>query len=1688
MVLLPITIIFALYGSSQCQEKTYLVTGPRIWRVGASETVSVQAFGLNQNLAIRISVVSYPDKKTKYASQHLELNSDNNYQGLINLMIQTKDLPRKSNTEQYVYLEAQSNLFTKEEKVLVTYDNGFLFIQTDKPIYTPDQSVKIRVYSMDEELRPARRTVTITIKDPEGVNVDIMGEKDLTGIISFPDFKIPFNPKYGIWKIHASYENDFTTTTKAQFEVKEYVLPKFIVSIQPENNFICYDTFENFKITVKARYLQNQKFDRARAYMRFGIIQDGVRRLLPKSIQVSMVTEGETHFYFNSKKGVEELGYSDLEELDGSHLYITVSVAQPSGGHTEESENVEVKYVLTPYTLKLVATPLFVKPTLPYYITVQLRDTSDIPVGNIPVTLSGEMLTEHGESLLLNEDKPDIKNTDREGGKAVFIVNIPSHVVSLEFTVKTSDPSLPDANQASSQYTAKAYKSLTKSYLYINWQNTGLRVGQFLNVQLVPSSPYLAKVNHYSYLVLSKGKILKSGTVATVSGASSQSLNLEITDNMIPSVRLLVYYIITGDTTAELIADSIWVDLDDKCVNNQKVQLLANKKDFKPGKDMSLTLKAQTNSLVALSAVDLAIYEVTRKSKRPFERVLRKIEESDLGCGAGAGEDNADVFRLAGLTFLTNANIRAAQDHGRTCTDILRAKRSVDFDAEIKQKVNKFNNSRSKQCCFDGVKCFLADKDCTAGINRTKNNKKKPCVDAFAECCAFAQRLKKMVLAPFEDTRMGRMYLRTVFDIEEPEVRSYFPESWLWEEHTITDRYGSKTLSVKLPDSLTSWEFQGIGMSEKGMCVADPLTISIWKDLFVDIQLPYSVVRGEQIQLKAVVYNFQNSQVKGCVTVSVGKEICLFGVSSTHRRGGGMVCSPDTINGQSLKTFTFTILPLELGLHTINFTLTVPFHSEILVKTLRVVPEGIKGEKNVGFTLDPQAIRGITKRRQDIAYKFPPNIVPKSKVHRTLSLRGKILGGVMDTVLNGEGVNYLISLPKGSAETELMRVVPIFYVYHYLEATKQWSILGSSTLLSKIELERKMKEGINSILAFQNADFSYSVWRDSDPSTWLTAFAVRIFAEIHNYVSVDHVSVCNTLTWLVENCQLRDGSFEDKSPYQPIKLQGKLPTEAREKSMYLTAYVLISLSKANRICPIMQVQESINMAEEYLSNNVGTAQSTYTLAITGYALSQLDILRYGVRSAATKLKGEAYNIGVGDNPVYRFWKDTLKKFDPTSPSAETARMVETTAYALMTFLKTGEIEYSQPVVKWLQEQQRYGGGFFSTQDTAIALEALTEVAFLEKKLNLNMAVKVAYRKLGDFQQYQLTEKMPFTRPLEVPLNDDLVISTQSAYGLATGNIRTVYHLISPSEENCNFDIRIRKKDYAWDEDLSIFDDDTSHLLRLEACARYRPKDNEITTASHTVMEISMLTGLEADEKELHDLTTRVDQFVTDYSIEEGRVILHFDWISSDEYICATILVREMFTAKMLTPGTFKVYEFHAPEQQCTMFYSPYEEKRLTRLCTGDECRCMEAECPTLQTKMNQSITADQRTEKACRSDATYAYKVEIVESLQDGNFVKYTATILDIINTGAALVKVNKKITFIKKKTCSDFELLNGDQFLVMGKDGFQIRVGFDFKYEYPLDPSTWIEWWPQKCDSPDCNIFSATLDEFSENVLLNGC
>ncbi|XP_075572529.1 complement C5 isoform X1 [Pelecanus crispus] len=1678
MTILIYFFVLLFSGTTFSQEKTYVLTAPKAFRAGASEKVIVQAFGYKEEFPVNIAIKSFPDKRVVYSSGHISLTPANTFQNAVVFTLQPADLSRTENSVKYVYLEAVSPHFTRSKKIPVLYENGFLFIHTDKPVYTPDQSVKVRVYSLNEELQPARRETVLTFVDPEGVKVDIIEEEDFTGIVSFPDFKIPPNPKYGVWKIEAKYKKNFATSGAATFEVKEYAMPSFSIIIEPESNFISSDKFENFRIVVKASYFYNKKLASADAFLRFGIIEGNGKRMMPRAMHVTRIENGVAEINFNCKKAVSFIGFQSLEELDGSYLYIVASVLESDGGLSGEAEFAGVRFAVSPYKLSLVATPLFVKPGLPFFIKVQVKDTVDHFVGNIPITVTAKSFSEQMDmTVLISEgSEPGRRTTSLNDGTALFVVNIPSDSKTLEFEVKTADPRLSDENQASKTYEAKAYSSLSQSYLYIDWASNHkvLEVGDFISISVYPHSPYIHKIHHYSYLITSKGKIISFGTQERNKDVEYEHLTFEITQKMVPSARLLVYYIVTGEGTAELVADSVWLNVEQKCENRLDIKLQSSKEILNPAEVVSLNMKTQFNSFVALSSIDKAVYGVTGRGKRAMEKVMLHLEKSDLGCGAGGGRNNVDVFRTAGLTFLTNANADDSNEADETCNQVLRTKRS-DFKERILKEASKYVHPEVRKCCMAGVRAYPVSETCRDRAQRIQSNAK--CISAFRDCCEFANRLREE--EPNKLLILARMHFEAFLELDEAQVRSYFPESWLWEVHQVSSR--SKALSITLPDSLTTWEIQGIGISDKGICVAAPLEVQVVKDVFLSVHVPYSVVRGEQIELKGSVYNHRASAIKFCVKIAAGNGICSSRESATTRSRLHS-CNFKNLDGSSSSAVTFRILPLELGLHTINFTLLADGNSEIVVKKLRVMPEGIKRELHAGFTLDPQGVYGSIKRRQEFRYKIPLNLVPKTKIDRSVSVKGHLMGETIATILTPSGLSILTDLPKGSAEAEFMTIAPVFYVFHYLEESNNWHVLGPETLTSRTKMRRKMKEGIVSILSFRNSDFSYSMWKNGQASTWLTAFALRILGQVNQYINLDEISVCNSLLWLVDNCQMPDGSFSEFSNYQPVKLQGTLPREAKEKSLYLTAFSLIGIVKSIKICPTQKIYDAKNKAGDYLTKNVPSAQSPFTMAITSYALALVDLNHQSARLIFSTLKKEASVIG--DPPMYRFWKGTFKTPDQHAPSSVTAQMVETTAYALLTALLRGDKNYANPIIRWLSEEQRYGGGFYSTQDTITALEALTEYSLLVKRLNLDMDVKVAYKKYGDLHLFKLTEDNFVGRATTVPLDDDIYVSTGSSTGIATVNVRTVYNTIGTSEESCNFELKIVPK-----RDDGKGKEDGEPLGRLEACAKYRPSMGEPQSGSaHAVMDIGLVSGLEANTEDLNTLASGVDQLIPDYEIKDGHVILQIDSVPADNFLCVEFRVSELFRVGMLNPATFTVYEYHAPDKRCTVFYNPYGNEKLVRLCEGDECKCMEAECSKVQKRLDQSITAHTRREAACKNDIAYVYKVKILSRNEEGYFVKYSASLLDLYKRGQAFAQKNNEVTFVKKKSCTDVDLSPGQQYLIMGKEALKMNIGYNFIFQYPLDSSTWIEWWPSSTACTSCQEFLNTMEDFAEDLIISGC
>lgn len=58
----------------------YVISAPKIFRVGASENIVIQVYGYTEAFDATISLKSYPDKKFSYSSGYVTLSMENKFQ------------------------------------------------------------------------------------------------------------------------------------------------------------------------------------------------------------------------------------------------------------------------------------------------------------------------------------------------------------------------------------------------------------------------------------------------------------------------------------------------------------------------------------------------------------------------------------------------------------------------------------------------------------------------------------------------------------------------------------------------------------------------------------------------------------------------------------------------------------------------------------------------------------------------------------------------------------------------------------------------------------------------------------------------------------------------------------------------------------------------------------------------------------------------------------------------------------------------------------------------------------------------------------------------------------------------------------------------------------------------------------------------------------------------------------------------------------------------------------------------------------------------------------------------------------------------------------------------------------------------------------------------------------------------
>lgn len=570
---------------------------------------------------------------------------------------------------------------------------------------------------------------------------------------------------------------------------------------------------------------------------------------------------------------------------------------------------------------------------------------------------------------------------------------------------------------------------------------------------------------------------------------------------------------------------------------------------------------------------------------------------------------------------------------------------------------------------------------------------------------------------------------------EVTKVRSYFPETWIHESKTVNDG-AAQSFTFKAPDTITSWMLSGVSVSSTtglGISGADP--VKIFRPFFLEMKLPYSVIRGETFELVVAVYSYDDTGPEEGQDVTVTLDGATSVTSEYTVIGAERKVCAGLRSGQPCSV-SFYLAPKKVGSIKLLVKAQTTTQADASERILIVKPEGAEREYTTNKFLDIDETAGAS------AVIELPTAVPTDTglVPGSASIRFSATADLMGASI--EGLDRLVRLPTGCGEQNMITFAPIISVRKYLDAT------GGLTSKLKADTDKYMTTGYQRELTYRRSDNGFSAFGDSDPdsSMWLSAFVLRSFAQADEYVYVDPSVLTTTAAWIV-GLQQNNGVFPTYGRVIHTDMKGG----AAGSELTLTAYVTLALlecqdaiSKLGAAGESLGGQSTLNSGVEkglaYIEANYADVTSAYASTLVAFVLTK----------AKSKHAGDARAIMMSkasDGENGRYWntspdgkdhaaEDKANGMPPWQCHAQRSQDVEATGYALLTMSEVDDLASGVNVAKWLTQSRNGNGGWQSTQDTVVALEALSEYA--AKTMEKMGTITVTVSSADDSNAYEQT--------------------------------------------------------------------------------------------------------------------------------------------------------------------------------------------------------------------------------------------------------------------------------------------------------------------------------------------------------------
>uniref|UniRef100_A0A023GBT4 Anaphylatoxin-like domain-containing protein n=1 Tax=Amblyomma triste TaxID=251400 RepID=A0A023GBT4_AMBTT len=437
---------------------------------------------------------------------------------------------------------------------------------------------------------------------------------------------------------------------------------------------------------------------------------------------------------------------------------------------------------------------------------------------------------------------------------------------------------------------------------------------------------------------------------------------------MTPSFRVVVFAVLNG----RVVTDSIYVNAEPACTKTSEFTLARTPTGNlpEPMSQETLVVTGTPGTVVGLLGVDQALYLLRKKDLLTRDMLFRSLDSKDLGCGAGGGTDAVEALSSSGIVLLTQEDMGNPKRRGVDCHEERRRRRRAALNM-----LEGYEDETVRKCCSHGQRPDKFLRSCSTRVEILRKYMEQgnahitqECVDAFEQCCMVAEEVatERSSFAPAQE-----LTDELALHEERVEIREDFRDTWLF-MNVLIGQEGTAEFRASLPASITTWEVSAVSVSPRGgVCAVAPLEIVATKKFFIEVNVPYSVVKNEQIEIPATVYNYGTRPVQAKVILLGTNDVC-----SGAKLGKPSAAQILEIPPGHGRTAIFPVVPLATGTKEIHVKARASSGEADEVKVnLNVRPPGVQRKRSFAVVLQPQNPRKRNKRftHEEYTEAFGPN-------------------------------------------------------------------------------------------------------------------------------------------------------------------------------------------------------------------------------------------------------------------------------------------------------------------------------------------------------------------------------------------------------------------------------------------------------------------------------------------------------------------------------------------------------------------------------------------------------------------------------------------------------------------------------------------------------------------------------------------